>query len=73
LSVEFLVHGWDFAMATDQRFPVSDEVADYVFGLAQRVISPSSRAGGDFADEVTVGPSADALERLIAFTGRKPA
>jgi uncharacterized protein (TIGR03086 family) len=73
LSVEFLVHGWDFAMATDQQFPVSDEVAEYVLELARRFISPSSRAGGDFADEVTVGPGADALERLIAFTGRKPA
>ncbi len=73
LSVEFLVHGWDFATATDQPFPVSDEVAEYVLGLAQRVISPSPRAGGDFADEVSVGPGADALERLIAFTGRKPA
>ncbi|MEP6527715.1 MAG: TIGR03086 family metal-binding protein [Nocardioidaceae bacterium] len=73
LSVEFLVHGWDFATATDQPFPVSDEVAEYVLGLAQRVISPSSRASGDFADEVSVGPGADALERVIAFTGRKPA
>jgi uncharacterized protein (TIGR03086 family) len=72
LSVEFLVHGWDFATATDQRFPVSDEVAEYVLGLAQRVISPSSRAGGDFADEVSAAPGADALERLVAFTGRKP-
>jgi uncharacterized protein (TIGR03086 family) len=73
LSVEFLVHGWDFATATDQPFPVSDEVAEYTLGLAKRVISPSSRAGGDFADEVAVGPGADALERLVAFTGRKPA
>jgi uncharacterized protein (TIGR03086 family) len=73
LSIEFLVHGWDFAMATDQPFPVSDEVAEYVLGLARRVISPSSRAGGSFGDEVLVGPGADALERLISFTGRKPA
>jgi uncharacterized protein (TIGR03086 family) len=73
MSVEFLVHGWDFATATDQLLPVSDEVAEYALGLAQRIISPSSRgAGGNFADEVPVGPGADALERLIAFTGRKP-
>jgi uncharacterized protein (TIGR03086 family) len=73
LSVEFLVHGWDFATATDQPFPVSDEVVEYAHGLAKRVISPAARASGNFADEVSVGPGADALERLVAFTGRKPA
>ena len=74
LSVEFLVHGWDFAQATDQPLPVSGEVADYTLGLAQRIISPSERgAGADFAEEVPVAPGADPLECLIAFTGRKPA
>jgi uncharacterized protein (TIGR03086 family) len=73
LSVEFLVHGWDFATATDQPFSVSDQVAEYTLGLAKRVISPAARAAGQFADEVFVGPGSDALERLVAFTGRKPA
>jgi uncharacterized protein (TIGR03086 family) len=72
LSIEFLVHGWDIATATNQPYPVSDEVAEYVLGLAQRVVPPR-RTGGDFADEVPVGPGADAFERLVAFTGRKTA
>jgi uncharacterized protein (TIGR03086 family) len=69
LSIEFLVHGWDFATATGQKIVVSDEVTAYVLELAEQVIPPS-RARGAFADEVEVGPDAHILERLIAFSGR---
>jgi uncharacterized protein (TIGR03086 family) len=70
LSLEFLVHAWDFAVATGQRVNVSDEVSHYVLDLAYQVISPQARQGGSFADAVEVGPDVDILDRLIAFTGR---
>ena len=73
LSVELLVHAWDFAVATGQQVAVSDEVSNYVLDLAQRVISPQARQGGSFADAVEVGPDADILKRLVAFTGRAAA
>jgi uncharacterized protein (TIGR03086 family) len=73
LSVEFLIHAWDFAVATGQRVTVSDEVSQYVLGLAQQVISPQVRGSGSFADPVEVGPDVDVLNRLIAFTGRAAA
>jgi uncharacterized protein (TIGR03086 family) len=73
LSVELLVHAWDFAVATGQQVPVSDEVSHYVLDLAQQIISPQARQGGSFADAVEVGPDADILNRLIAFTGRSAA
>jgi len=73
LSVELLVHAWDFAVATEQQVAVSDEVSNYVLDLAQRVISPRARQGGSFADAVEVGPDADILKRLVAFTGRAAA
>jgi uncharacterized protein (TIGR03086 family) len=73
LSVELLVHAWDFAVATGQQVPVSDEVSHYVLDLAQQIISPQARQRGSFADAVEVGPDVDILNRLIAFTGRSAA
>jgi uncharacterized protein (TIGR03086 family) len=70
LSIEFLVHAWDFAQATGQQVAVSDEVAQHVLGLARQIITPEARGGGSFADPVEAGPDAGLLDRLIAFTGR---
>jgi uncharacterized protein (TIGR03086 family) len=70
LSIEFLVHGWDFAQATGQQITVSDELSQHVLGVANKIISPAVRAGGSFADPVEAGPDAGILDRLIAFTGR---
>jgi uncharacterized protein (TIGR03086 family) len=70
LSIEFLVHAWDFAQATGQRVVVSDEIAGHVLGVARQIISPEVRAGGSFADPTKAGPDAGLLDRLVAFTGR---
>ena len=73
LSVEFLVHGWDYATATTHRIDVAESLADYVLGLAYKVITPQGRATVGFDDPVAVPDDAPALDRLIAFTGRDPA
>ncbi len=70
LSIEYLVHAWDFASATSQPLEVSDALSDYVLGLCREVIAPAMRDGDRFAEEVMVGPDACALDRLAAFTGR---
>jgi uncharacterized protein (TIGR03086 family) len=70
LSVEFLVHAWDFATATGQKLVVDDDLTTYVLGLSKRVVSEQMRVPGMFGAEVEVGPDAGALERLVAFTGR---
>jgi uncharacterized protein (TIGR03086 family) len=70
LSIEFLVHAWDFARATGQRVVVSDQVAQHVRGVANQIITPAVRVGGSFADPLEAGPDAGILDRLIAFTGR---
>jgi len=72
LSVEFLVHAWDFAMATDRHVVVSEPVCNYVQGLAGKIVTPQLRAGR-FAEPVATAVDVDALDRLIAFTGRQPA
>ena len=73
LSVEFLVHGWDYATATTHPIDVAESLADYVLGLAHKVITPQGRATVGFDDPVAVPDGAPALDRLIAFTGRDPA
>jgi uncharacterized protein (TIGR03086 family) len=72
LSIEFLVHAWDFAQATGQQVSVSDALGGHVLGVAGQVIRPELRAMVGFADPVEAGPGAGYLERLIAFTGRDP-
>jgi uncharacterized protein (TIGR03086 family) len=73
LSLEFLVHAWDFAMATGRQVVVSEPVSEYVLGLAGKVITPQAHGYGGFAEPVATGPDAGVLDRLIAFTGRQPA
>jgi uncharacterized protein (TIGR03086 family) len=70
LSIEFLVHAWDFAQATGQQVVVSDELAQHVLGVAHQIITPEARGGGSFADPIEAGPDAGLLDRLVAFTGR---
>jgi uncharacterized protein (TIGR03086 family) len=73
LTLEFLVHGWDYATATGHPMDVAESLAEYVLGLAKKVITPDGRAKVGFADPVAVPDDASALDQLIAFTGRDPA
>ena len=70
LSLEFLVHAWDFASATGQQVTVSDEVATYVLGLAQEIVTSELRGSAGFDPAVPISGDAPALDRLVAFTGR---
>jgi uncharacterized protein (TIGR03086 family) len=70
LSVEFLVHAWDFAQATGQHVTVPEGLAAHVLDVAGQIITPEVRSGGNFADAIPAGPDAGVMDRLIAFTGR---
>lgn len=70
LSIEFLVHAWDFAQATGQQIAVPDELSAHVLGAAHTIITPEGRVNVGFDDPVEPSPDAGALDRLIAFTGR---
>ena len=73
LTLELLVHGWDYGAATRRPINVAESLADYALGLAKKVINPQTRATVGFDDPVAVPDDAPALDRLIAFTGRDPA
>jgi len=70
IDVELLLHGWDIAQGSGQTIEVSDAVVDHVAGLAEQII-PKGR-GDAFADEVAPAPGAGALDRLAAYSGRRP-
>jgi uncharacterized protein (TIGR03086 family) len=73
LSIEFLVHAWDYATATGRGVDVADSVTEYVLTLAKKIITPQGRTNVGFADPVAVPDDSPAFDRLIAFTGRDPA
>ena len=72
LSLEFLVHAWDFAKATGHEVTAPDSLSDYVLGLAKTIITPDGRSTAGFDDPVDVAVDAGAMDRLIAYTGRRP-
>ena len=73
LSMELLVHAWDFARATGQTLPANEGLSTYVLGLAKDgLIQPALRDGDNFADEVALGAGADPMDQLVAYTGRRP-
>lgn len=73
LSIEFLVHAWDYATATGRDFDAPEPLSEYVLGLARRIIRPELRGQAGFDDPVDAPADAGALEQLVAFTGRNPA
>ena len=64
-----LVHGWDLATATGQRYEPSDALVAEVQAFATEALAPL-RDGTTFAEPTEVPPSATPIERLAAFTGR---
>src|SRR5260370_11431646 len=70
LSIEFLVHAWDFAQATGQQVTVPEGLAAFVLDVAGKIITPGIRSSGSFADAVPAGPHPRGVDRLIPFTGR---
>jgi uncharacterized protein (TIGR03086 family) len=73
LSLEFLVHAWDYAKATGREVTAPDSLSDYVLRLAKTIITPEGRTTVGFDDPIDVAADARALDRLIAYTGRRPA
>jgi uncharacterized protein (TIGR03086 family) len=72
LSLEFLVHAWDYAKAMGHEVEAPESLSDYVLGLAKQIITPQGRGSVGFDDPIDVVADAGALDRLIAYTGRQP-
>jgi uncharacterized protein (TIGR03086 family) len=72
LSVEFLVHAWDYAVTVGREVNAPDPLVEYVLELTRELIRPEERSPAGFDDPVEVPSYAGPLHRLIAFTGRNP-
>ncbi|SOJ57942.1 hypothetical protein MSIMFB_05423 [Mycobacterium simulans] len=72
-SIEFLVHAWDYAVAVGQAFQAPDSLAEYVLGLAEKLIKPHERSAAGFDAPIDMPDDASGLDRLLAFPGRYPA
>jgi uncharacterized protein (TIGR03086 family) len=70
IDIELLLHGWDIAQGSGQVIEISDEVVDHVAGLAEQIIEKGR--GDAFADEVEPATGGGALDRLAAYSGRRP-
>jgi uncharacterized protein (TIGR03086 family) len=71
IVLDGLVHGWDLATATGQSYDPPDELVATVDAFARRAIDPM-RDGKTFAPAVDPAPDATPIERLAAYTGRRP-
>lgn len=67
-----LVHGWDLATSTGQSYEPSDALVADAESFARETLAPL-RDGETFGEPVEPSPSATPVERLVAFTGRRPA
>jgi uncharacterized protein (TIGR03086 family) len=71
---EYLVHGWDLAVATGAGWQASDDASDAARAFLAGMVRPEHRGedGGFFGPEVPAPPSAGPFERLLCFAGREP-
>ncbi|OBG18502.1 TIGR03086 family protein [Mycolicibacterium celeriflavum] len=71
LSIEFVVHAWDYAQAVGREVTAPESLSDYVLGLARKIITPEGRVNVGFDDPIDVPDDAGAMDRLLAYTGRR--
>jgi uncharacterized protein (TIGR03086 family) len=71
VAFDGLVHGWDLATATGQRYAPREELVREVDGFARQALAPQMRDGDTFGAETEAPADAGVLDRLVAFSGRE--
>ena len=71
VAFDGLIHGWDLATATNQPYSPPDDLVREVDAFARQAVVPDMRNGDTFAAETEAPADADAMERLVAFSGRQ--
>jgi uncharacterized protein (TIGR03086 family) len=70
---EFTVHTWDLARATGQRPQWDQALAERALAVIQRLLPATVRDGRvPFGEVVEVEADAPAIDRLVAWAGRRP-
>lgn len=69
---EFTVHTWDVATATGQLPDWDPEIVEIAYAAMTRGLPAGPRDGAPFDAPVDVDADAPAIDRLVAWCGRKP-
>lgn len=70
---EVIVHGWDLAVATGQRFSCEPALAEAALGFVQVAVAENPQGNpGLFGPPVPVPDDVPVLARLLGLTGRDP-
>lgn len=70
---EVIVHGWDLARATGQRYDCADELVARARGFVEQAVEENPGGSpGLFGPPVAVPDGAPPLDRLLGLTGRDP-
>ncbi|MFJ3201254.1 TIGR03086 family metal-binding protein [Streptomyces sp. NPDC086989] len=70
---ELVVHTWDLARATGQQPEWDPALIERVRAVVTKALPAETRGGRiPFAEVVTVDPGAPAIDRLVAWAGRRP-
>lgn len=70
VAFDGLVHGWDLAVSTGQRFELPPTVIAAVDEFAQQALTDELRDGETFKTPTGTRPNATPIERIAAFSGR---
>ncbi len=70
VAFDGLVHGWDLATSTGQRWDLADDLVAEVDAFARQAITDEMRDGDAFALEQQPAVDASPIERLVSFSGR---
>lgn len=70
VAFDGLIHGWDLAVATGQRYDPPAAVVAAVDEFARGAITAEMRDGNTFKAATAPPDDASRLERLVAFSGR---
>lgn len=73
ILAEYLLHGWDLAVATGQDWNLSEDAVRSAHEFLREMVTPEYRGpGGMFGPEVPVHDDAPGWDRLLGFSGRNP-
>jgi uncharacterized protein (TIGR03086 family) len=68
---DLLAHGWDISRAIGQPAQLPDDAAEQALAFARNQLRDDARPGR-FAAAQALSAAAPALDRLVAFLGRRP-